>query len=315
MRISESDGLFIRDYVKTLKSEKLEKIVKIQDEMLALIREFLRKKGFVELLPVIISPLTDPLNHDVYSATFEAYGTRYSLTQSMIFHKQLALFNQEKIFIVSPNVRLEPEERAPLRRYLIEFVQVDLEMRDATREDVMELIEELLVYVISNLKEKFKDILSEMNPSLKVPERPFEKVKYLDGLEKYGKDFERILSEKAENPFWLIDIPIEAREFYDKLSDDGRTLLDMDLIYPFGFGEALSGGEREYEYERILKRLEFKKNDPEDFKWYLEIAKEFGLPRSAGCGFGVERLTRYVCGLEHIREARLFAKVPGEFGL
>lgn len=314
MRISEVGG-FVKEYVRTLKSEKLRNIVKIQDEMLTLIRDFLRQKGFVELLPVVISPLTDPLNHDVYSATFESYGTKYSLTQSMIFHKQLALFNQEKIFIISPNVRLEPEERASLKRYLIEFVQVDLEMKDATREDIMEIIEELLAHVVSNLKVKFKDILEKMNPSLKIPKRPFEKIKYLDGLEKYGKDFEKILSENAENPFWLIDIPIDVREFYDKLSDDGKTLLDMDLIYPFGFGEALSGGEREHEYERILKRMKYKKNDPEDFRWYLEIAKEFGLPRSAGCGFGVERLTRYVCGLDHIRESRLFAKVPGEFGL
>lgn len=314
MRISEADDL-IKKYVKVLRSEKLKNVVKIQDEILTLIRDFLRSKGFVELLPVIISPITDPLNHDVYNATFECYGTKYSLTQSMIFHKQLALFNQDKIFIVSPNIRLEPEERAPLKRYLIEFVQVDLEIKDATREDVMEIIEELMVHVISKVKIKFKDVLEELNPSLRIPTRPFEKVKYLEGLEKHGEDFERVLSEKAENPFWLIDIPIEAREFYDKLSDDSKTLLDMDLIYPFGFGEALSGGEREYEYERILKRMKFKGNDPEDFKWYLKIAREYSLPKSAGCGFGVERLTRYICGLEHIRDSRLFAKVPGEFGL
>ena len=173
----------------------------------------------------------------------------------------------------------------------------------------------LQISIIQYLKNNFNRKLKVDKRDNELILRPFEKIKYLDGLEKYGKDFEKILSENAENPFWLIDIPIDVREFYDKLSDDDKTLLDMDLIYPFGFGEALSGGEREHEYERILKRMKYKKNDPEDFRWYLEIAKEFGLPRSAGCGFGVERLTRYVCGLDHIRESRLFAKVPGEFGL
>lgn len=50
----------------------------------------------------------------------------------------------------------------------------------------------------------------------------------------------------------MIDIPIEGREFYDKLSEDGRTLLDMDLILPQGYGEVLSGGERNMNTSKSL---------------------------------------------------------------
>lgn len=144
-------------------------------------------------------------------------------------------------------------------------------------------------------------------PNERVPE-----VKYLDAYDQYGKDFETILSKSFTEPFWLIDIPIWEREFYDRLSDDGKTLVDMDLILPLGFGEALSGGEREWEYRRIVKRMEFKGSDPKELSWYMEIAEDGNLVPTAGCGFGVERLTRYLCSLDHVAKTRLFPKVPGQ---
>jgi len=85
----------------------------------------------------------------------------------------------------------------------------------------------------------------------------------------------------------------------------------MDLVYPEGFGEALSGGEREVEYDLILDRLARDGLSRESFSLYLDYA-ERGLPRCAGFGIGIERLTRYVCGLDRIEDARLFAKLPGD---
>lgn len=85
----------------------------------------------------------------------------------------------------------------------------------------------------------------------------------------------------------------------------------MDLIYLEGYGEALSGGEREYEYERIKQRIIRKGQTLSQFKRYLELAK-YDLPPSAGFGIGIERLTRYICGLKRIEEASLFPKIPGQ---
>ncbi len=85
---------------------------------------------------------------------------------------------------------------------------------------------------------------------------------------------------------------------------------DFDLLYPEGFGEAISGGEREYLYEKVIERMKFKGEVLEDYGWYLNMLKE-GVSPSAGFGIGVERLTRYICGLEKIWEAVPFPKVPG----
>ncbi|MFO7882195.1 MAG: asparagine synthetase A [Kosmotogaceae bacterium] len=276
---------------------------------------FLRNNGFVELLPTIISPITDPLNHEVFNNSINYYNQNYKLTQSMIFHKQLAVTVYEKIFIISPNIRLETSEKSVSGKHLFEFTQIDLEVRDATREDIMKLMEDLFVYVIKEICNDCSEELKNLNSEISVPKQPFKKIPYFDAQEHYGDDFELKLSEDINEPVWLIDIPVWEREFYDKLSSDGVTLKDMDLIWPKGYGEGLSGGEREFDYNEIMKRLDGKEKDVEELAWYLKIAEEGALLSSAGCGFGVERFTRYLCNLEHVKFTRLFPKIPGLFSI
>ncbi|MGB9695130.1 MAG: asparagine synthetase A [Caldisericaceae bacterium] len=291
-----------------------ELVLRIESDLMLSMGQFLRGEGFVEILPVIISPITDPLNHSVVDAKIEYYGGFYSLTKSMIFHKQLSLEVTPRIFSFSPNVRLETADRATSGKHLIEFTQLDLEVRDASRDDILSLVERMFVQAFSTVGQKFGDEIVKLNPRFAIPSVPFERVRYTNAIDKFGGDFESILSKDATNPFWLIDIPIFEREFYDKLNDDGETLADMDLIYPFGFGEGISGGERENEYDKIVQRMRRKGNSLDDFEWYLEKAKS-GLPRSAGCGIGIERLTRFICGLDSVKDARLFAKLPGKISL
>lgn len=98
-----------------------------------------------------------------------------------------------------------------------------------------------------------------------------------------------------------------SRGFY-YLEKDG-VLKSMDLIMPEGFGEVISGGEREVRYEEV-RRLLTKEGIADEYSWYLDMLKA-GVPPSAGFGLGIERFTRYVCGLDHIWESSPFPKVPG----
>ena len=291
---------------------KTKAIFKIQSEIRKILGNELRKKEFIEISPVILSPITDPLNHPIDPAAITCYGKKYNVTQSMIFHKQLALRTLEKIFIFSPNVRLEPQDKKDTGRHLFEFTQLDLEVKDATREDVMRLCEELIIAVITSIKKSCKKELKALGRELKTPKTPFKQIKYMDAYKQYGKEFEVKISKTHKEPVWIIDIPLQSREFYDK--EDPKNpgyLRDMDLIYPEGYGEALSGGEREYQFERIKKRILQKGQKLTQFKEYLAYAKD-DLPPSAGFGIGVERLTRFICGLPRIEDASLFPKIPGK---
>ncbi len=304
-------GKLITRVVEHLRDPLVKSAVRVKSSIMGEAGKFLRGKEFVELLPTIISPITDPLNHEVHNAKFRYYDQEYRLTQSMIFHKQLACKTFDRIFIVSPNVRLETSEKALSGRHLFEFSQIDLEIRNAKRDDVMTLVEDLITTLIVEVKSSCKEELELLSSNPSIPTTPFTKVKFMDAYEQYGKDFETVLSSSFKEPFWLIDFPIWERGFYDLLSQDGRTLKDMDLILPNGFGETLSGGEREWEYQRIISRMEFKGNDPEELAWYMEIAEAGELVPTAGCGIGVERLTRYICSLDNVARTRLFPKVPG----
>ncbi|MBN2066024.1 MAG: asparagine synthetase [Candidatus Thermoplasmatota archaeon] len=298
--------------MKPRASEKTQAIMKIQSEIRRVLATELRKRDFIELSPVILSPVTDPLNHPTAPMCITCYGDTYNITQSMIFHKQLALRTLNKIFIFSPNVRIEPLDKKDTGRHLFEFSQLDLEVKGATREEMMSLCEELLVTIILSIKKQCKKELNWVGRKLRVPKIPFKRISYCDAHRQYGKNFEVMISQKHPEPVWIIDIPLNKREFYDREDEKNPGYLrDMDLLYPEGYGEALSGGEREYSYNRIKKRIHQKGQKVSAFASYLELAKN-DLPPSAGFGIGIERLTQFICGLSHIREASLFPKIPGK---
>ena len=294
--------------------KQLVDVLKVKDEIMHSAREYLRDQGFTEILPVILSPITDPLHHDTFDGTVNFYGSPYQLTKSMILHKQIALRTLPRIYCLSPNVRMEPAERAALGRYLAEFVQLDLEVRNASRDEIMEIGEGLLVHVLTAIADRCTSELARLGRELAIPETPFARISFQQAEEQFGKGFDDRLSASLSQLAWVIDFPRAVREFYDR-EDPTRPeiLLDMDLLYPEGYGEVLSGGEREHTLPRVLRRLEQDGIEKERFSQYLSLVEE-GIPASAGFGIGVERLTRFICGLDSVEQARLFPKAPGKVG-
>jgi asparaginyl-tRNA synthetase len=315
---------FVRKRYLTIREPKAVCILKIQDGIIAAIREYLRSKGFIEVLPPIIGPVTDPGIRGAKQVSIDYYGAEFKLMSSMILYKQMAVASLEKVFSISPNIRIEPLETIKTRRHLTEFRQVDIEAAYATYEEMMKLGEGLLCYVIEAIREKFERELRQLGRDLKVPKTPFKKYTHRQAVdilrsmgfnlsyqEEIPWDAEEKLSAVHTQPFWITDYPIIARGFYyPEHPDKPGILKDFDLLYPEGYGEAISGGEREHRYEKVVERIRRGGEDPAKYGWYLEMLKE-GIPPSAGFGIGVERLTRYICGVENIWEAVAFPKVAG----
>lgn len=289
--------------------------VRLGSEVRRALGEFFHREGFVEIAPVLVAPVTDPLNHPVADPTVDYYGQPFQLTRSMIFHKQLAMRAFPRVFVFSPNLRFEPRERSSTGRHLVEFTQVDVEVRDADREEVMTLAERALTHVVDHLAQHARGTLAQLGRRLPVLSPPFPRRDWRAARAEHGPEFEMALSRESPTPFWLVDIPLPEREFYDR-EDPARpgVLRDMDLIYPEGYGEALSGGEREFELPAILRRIHAKGQSVEQFRWYVEAAQA-GLPPSAGFGIGVERLVRWLGGLSDVAETSLFPKRIGTWSL
>ena len=309
------EEISIRETIEPLNRTTLCNALRINGTVRSYFSEFLRNMGYLEIPPVIYSTATDPLNHPVFDTSFEYYGQKYSITKSMIFHKQIAVQYLGKIFTFSPNVRLETSDKASTGRHLSEFTQIDIECLNATRDDMISLAENMISGVIAEVKNKNSQDLTDLKRILNQPEKPFVKIRYEDALSQHGKHFEDVLSAKMSDPFWIIDIPVNEREFYDREDPENEGyLMDMDLIYPEGFGEAISGGEREFEIEKILQRVALKGQSPDQFKWFIEAASG-GLLPSAGFGIGIERLVRYLCGFPKIEMVTPFPKVPGKHSI
>src|SRR6185295_6376083 len=280
-------------------------IQRIQTVVLEEMQRFAVENGFIQLMPILISPFTDPLSHDVYSAQIAYEEMPLKLTASMIFHKQLALAgNIDRIFIVSPNVRLEKAAIKSSENHLLEFSQFDIEMKNASMDEVMHFHETLLLRVGSRVRADSAGDLAILGRTLPGFSSPFPRFSSDELRERLGDDFYRTLSEQTRTPCFVTNF---KREFYDR-EDPARpgTYRNFDLVYPDGYGEALSGAEREYRYEDILRRMQELGMDLSGYENYLEVARQGRLLRTAGAGIGIQRLVKFLCGKRRIAEVCVF---------
>ncbi|TDC26781.1 hypothetical protein E1211_29845 [Micromonospora sp. 15K316] len=300
----------------------------IQHCLLTAAREYLRAKGFVELLSPIIGPVTDPGARGAKQVDVDYYGHRYKLMTSAILYKQAALLSFDKIFYIAPNVRLEPLETSSTSRHLAEFHQIDVEAAGASRDDIMGLLEGLVRHAVemicTTVPAELASLSRDRAALVAAVGGNFGRITHgqaVESLRRLGHDqseaaeidwqAEVILSRQAERPFFVTDYPKGSRGFYDREHQESPGVLqNFDLILPEGYGELCSGSEREYDYGRLVARMRETGENPAKYGWYLDLARA-GIPASAGFGVGVERLTRYLAGLPAVWQASAFPKVPG----
>jgi asparaginyl-tRNA synthetase len=303
-------------------------VLSIQSRMLAATRSFLCQHGFTEVLLPIVGPVTDPGARGAKQVDIDYYGHRYKLMTSAILYKQASLTMFDKIYCIAPNVRLEPLDTTVTSRHLAEFHQIDVEMAGASRDQAMRLVEELVSYVaakvLSELPDEFERLGRDTAALARLGEGPFGRRTHAESvaaLRELGHpqnpdaeiDWagEAMLSRLESRPFFLTDYPKGSRGFYDRENPQRPGFLrNFDLIAAEGYGELCSGSEREHDYAAIVARMRETGENPAKYGWYLDMVRE-GIPASAGFGIGVERLTRYIAGLDSVWQATAYPKIPG----
>lgn len=292
-----------------------QQIARVSTETLKYLTGKFASEGFEWLLPVVLSKSTDPLWPDPGASIekrveTEVYGETVRTTLSMIIHKLVACSTAyPKLFVLSPNVRIERRERKSTGWHAYEFTQLDFEVRDAGFEDVRRLVEDVVVGLVDHLKERTRGELTSLGhyADLLPPSRPFRAFDRDSLIEKHGEDWERSLPQSISDPVWVTNIP---REFYDFQDSESLKWDNYDLVVP-GYGEVLSGARREWAHDKIRAKIERDGVRKENYTTLLKLASEHRLKPSAGAGLGIERLLCWVVRAKHLGEVQPFPRVPG----
>jgi asparaginyl-tRNA synthetase len=270
--------------------------------------------GYQWLLPIALSQSTDPLWPDPGASIgkrieVDIYGKVVRTTASMIVHKLVATsLAYPKLFIVSPNIRIEKAERAKTGKHIYEFTQIDFEAQGATTKDIYAFMEKAIINLVTSVKKDLQPELETLRcDPVKVPAAPFKILDKEDLVADYGAEWEASIADEIEEPVWVTNIP---REFYDFEDFKTGKWDNYDLFMP-KFGEVLSGSKREWDYNKMITKMERDQVKQENFAVLLKLAKEGKIKPSAGAGIGMERIVGWITGVKHIAETQPFPRIPG----
>ena len=251
------------------------------------------------------------------------FGYTATLAQSSQLYKQIMVSVNERAFAITPFFRAEPSHTT---RHLSEGKQFEFEMGFFDHwHEILDIQEGCIKFIVSYLHTHSKEDLEVLGGEIiRCPsDVPFPRLTFQEAQELYhqrtGVDerHEPDLSPAAERELcawafekfgtdcvFVIDWKTEKRPFYAYPKDEDPTLTNTFDLLCAGT-EITSGGQRRHTYESMVKGIQMKGMEPENFNDYLSIFK-YGMPPHGGFGMGLERLTMTLLKLKNVREASLF---------
>ncbi|MBX8636210.1 MAG: asparagine--tRNA ligase [Thermoplasmata archaeon] len=304
-----------------IRSREQTAIMKVKASILLGAREWFTENDFCEVTPPILT--TNACEGGTTLFPLKYFDQNAYLSQSAQMYLEALTFSLERVFAVTPSFRAE-KSRTP--RHLTEYWHLEGEEAWVNNEGNMHIQEELVSHVVRHVLQKRKEELAVLKRNvedLKAVEPPFVRLTYENALKmlsergmnaKWGDDFgteeEKMLTLDSVKPVFVTNFPKEIKAFYMKENEqDSRTYSCADLIAPEGFGEVIGGSERETDVRKLVARMEEQSIPLEPYAWYLDLRKYGSVPHS-GFGLGVERLVKWICKLDHIRDAVPFPRTP-----
>ena len=337
------------------RTNKFSAVFRVRSVAAYAIHKFFQERGFVYAHPPLIT-CSDaegagemfhvstldfanvPKNEDgTVNYDEDFFGKPASLTVSGQLEAEIFALAFKNTYTFGPTFRAENSNTT---RHASEFWMIEPEIAFADLKDDMDLIEEMVKYIINYVMENCKaemeffnafvdkDLLNRLN---NVVNNDFERLPYTKAIEiledaqntgkkkfeykvtGWGMDLqsehERYITEEVfKKPVFLIDYPSAIKAFYMRENEDGKTVAACDLLVP-GIGEIVGGSQREERYDVLRDKIKKLGMDEKNYWWYLELRK-YGGVKHAGFGLGFERMIMYLTGVDNIRDVLPFPRTP-----
>ena len=305
-----------------LRSRKMTAVLKIRSTIFAAIDEYFKGQGFYEYHSPVFQAVQCEGGSDLFSVDY--FGKKdVFLAQSWQLYAEPAIFSLEKIYTIAPSFRAEKSKTS---RHLTEYWHAEMEIAWSKFEDIMDHGEKLIKHIVKSVLAKNQEELkilerdvSKLEPTVK---KPFVRMSYTEALKtlkqkckmevEWGKDLRTIEEEKLT---LLYDVPIICTRYPKKVKafymmedpENPDVVLGCDFLAPEANGEIIGGSQREHDLEKIKQRLRDEGEDPTEYEFYLDTRRYGSVPHG-GFGMGVERIIKWICGLDSIKDAIPFPR-------
>ena len=309
-----------------LRSLRQASILRVRAEIIRAARDFFDSNGFTLTDPPILTPAACEGTSTLFPVDY--FEEQAYLTQSGQLYIEATAMALGKVYSFGPTFRAE---KSKTRRHLTEFWMVEPEVAYGTLDDLMELAEGLLTFLVKRCLERRRADLATIGrdvSKLETIEAPFPRITYDEAVKKlqeghaqgklenkfeWGGDLgspdETYLSSLYDRPVMVHRYPASVKAFYMEPDPQRPELaLCVDVLAPEGYGEIIGGSQRMASHDLLLQRIHEHNLPEEAFKWYLDLRKYGSVPHS-GFGMGIERAVAWICGLEHVRETIPFPRM------
>ncbi|HVI77371.1 MAG TPA: asparagine--tRNA ligase [Candidatus Acidoferrum sp.] len=309
-----------------VRSQRQAAILRVRAEIIKAARDFFDERGFTLTDPPIITPAACEGTTTLFPVDY--FDEQAFLTQSGQLYVEATAMALGKVYSFGPTFRAE---KSKTRRHLTEFWMVEPEVAYATLDDIMELAEGLISFIVKRCLDRRSTDLKTIGRDISKLEKiepPFPRISYddavknlqegrakgaLDSKFEWGGDLgspdETYLSAQFDKPVMVHRYPAKVKAFYMEPDPQRPDLaLCVDVLAPEGYGEIIGGSQRMASHELLLQRIHEHGLPEEAFKWYLDLRK-FGSVPHGGFGMGIERAVAWICGLEHVRETIPFPRM------
>ena len=309
-----------------LRSPRQAAILRVRAEIIKAARDFFDDRGFTLTDPPIITPAACEGTTTLFPVDY--FEDQAFLTQSGQLYIEATAMALGKVYSFGPTFRAE---KSKTRRHLTEFWMVEPEVAYANLDDLMELAENFITFIVKRSLEKRRVDLQTIGrdvTKLEKVDTPFPRITYDEAVQRLQEGFakgaleskfewggdlgspdETYLSSQFERPLMIHRYPAKVKAFYMEPDAQRPDLaLCVDVLAPEGYGEIIGGSQRMASYDLLLQRIHEHNLPEEAFKWYLDLRKFGGVPHS-GFGMGIERAVAWICGLEHVRETIPFPRM------
>jgi lysyl-tRNA synthetase class 2 len=328
-------------YLDLIANTEVRETFKKRTQVISAMRSFLDRKGFLEV--------DTPVLQTIYGgAAANPFKTYYSaLEQDMflriadeLYLKRLIVGGYEKVYEVCRDFRNEGIDRM----HNPEFTMLELYQAYADYNDIMEIVEQLIEFLVEQTRGDKKLKFCEGEIEFR---RPFRRIRYTESLkeklgldvldakeseidqqcERHGVDYKKLslgskidklfselVQKELVEPTFVLDYPKIISPLAKTHRDDERLVERFELII-FGmeianaFSELNDPVEQRKRFEsQIARKDEGIRQVDEDFI----LALEHGMPPTGGVGVGIDRLCMVLLNQPSIRDVILFPQLRRE---